>query len=139
MATNIVLSKIVKVSAHKAYEAYLDEQANLKWNYASEGWTTPFARIDAVEGGVFEIGYQSPDGENSFTFGGNFTKLVPGERIEYRIGDGRMVDIRFVATGENETEVVLTLECEDENSVELQKEGWGMILEHFREYVEGVE
>jgi|LakMenE01Jun11ns_1017448.scaffolds.fasta_scaffold9675631_2 uncharacterized protein YndB with AHSA1/START domain len=134
----ITISEEIKTTPQNLYKIYLDPQDNLCWNYASEGWTTPFAEIDAKVGGIFKIGYQSPDRKNDFTFEGKFVEMVENQKISYKIGDGRPVVITFEQNPNNPefTTINLTLALEDENTAEMQRQGWGMILKHLKDYTE---
>lgn len=135
MAT-ILLSQHIDASPEVVFQAFFDPQANLAWNHAGGGWTTPFAEIDARVGGLFRVGYASPDGKESFTFEGTFDEIRRPEFVRYTIADGRPVSIWFKEQ-EGGTHVELELTLENQNPVELQREGWGMILTHLAEYVEG--
>lgn len=57
------------------------------------------------------------------------------ERIVYTIGDERVVEVTFEKTvgGVKVTEV---FEVEDQNPVDMQRDGWQSILNRFKEYVE---
>jgi uncharacterized protein YndB with AHSA1/START domain len=65
-------------------------------------------------------------------------ELLPNQKISYKIGDGRPVVITFEQNSDNTemTKITLTLGLEDENSAEMQREGWSMILKHLKDYVE---
>lgn len=56
-----------------------------------------------------------------FDFGGVNDLMKPNKYIEHMMGDGRKVKIYFNAEG-NKTKVTETLEAEDSNPIEMQKE-----------------
>lgn len=134
MAT-ITLVRLIKASREAVYQAFLDPQANLVWNHADDSWYTPHAEIDARVGGSFTVGYAAKDGSASFDFVGTFTELIASEKISYTIADGRPVWITLNEV-EGGTEFSLELTLETENSEELQRQGWTMIVNRFAEYVE---
>ena len=78
---------------------------------------------------------EAKDGRRGFDFAGVYDDVKPNEYIEYTMGDGRKVWIKFSGKG-NETKVVETFEAESENPVEMQKGGWQAILDSFKNYVE---
>ncbi len=78
---------------------------------------------------------EAKDGSMGFDFEGTYTRVVPRERIEFRIGDGREVRIDF---REEPGRVLVreTFDAESENPPEVQREGWQSILDSFARYVE---
>ena len=78
---------------------------------------------------------EAKEGGEGFDFEGVYTKVVPHERIEYRMSDGRSVTVQFtpVAGG---TLVKETFDAESENEPEVQRQGWQRILNRFAHHVE---
>jgi uncharacterized protein YndB with AHSA1/START domain len=107
----------------------------MKWNSASENWHCPRAENDVREGGKFNIRMESKDGKEGFDFGGVYDEVAIKDFISYTMGDGRTVDVSFEDYGDK-THITETFEAEDQNSVEMQKEGWQSILNNFKKYVE---
>jgi uncharacterized protein YndB with AHSA1/START domain len=70
-----------------------------------------------------------------FDFWGIYDAVRPNEYIEYTMGDGRKVWITFTSKG-NSTHISETFEAENENPVEMQKDGWQNIMNSFKAYVE---
>ena len=54
----------------------------------------------------------------------------------YTMDDGRKSTIDFIDQGNN-TLIEQTFDAENENPIELQKNGWQAILNNFKKYVEG--
>jgi uncharacterized protein YndB with AHSA1/START domain len=79
---------------------------------------------------------EAKDGSMGFDFEGTYTKVVPNEVIEYRMGDGREAIVRFTEEPEG-TRIRVDFDPESENSTEIQQEGWQAILDSFARYVEG--
>ena len=81
---------------------------------------------------------EAKDGSFGFDFKGVYDEVVPQRRIAYTMYDGRKVEVDFKSLGE-ETEIVSTFDAEDENPIEMQRDGWQAILDNFRSYVEKIE
>jgi uncharacterized protein YndB with AHSA1/START domain len=105
------------------------------WNHASDEWHCPYAENDLTENGKFKYTMASRDGKMSFDFEGIFTRIKEHEAIDYLLGDGRVVQISFTASGET-TKVVEIFDAEQINSIELQQNGWQSILNNFKLHAE---
>lgn len=77
------------------------------------------------------------DGSMSFDFGGTYTRIDLNETIEYTLEDDRTVQIQFTDLG-TETRIVETFEAESANPVEMQRAGWQVILDNFKNYAESL-
>lgn len=75
------------------------------------------------------------DGSMSFDYRATFTKLETNKFMEYKLDDGRKVSISFTRNGDT-TEVIETFEIEDENTIDMQRQGWQAILNNFKKYIE---
>jgi len=91
---------------------------------------TPFAETDIRPGGIFRIGFGSPDGKNDFVLDGVYGEVVEPEHIIQILSDGRTVTTRFSEV-DGKTLLTLVLVLETENSAELQRHGWSATLENF--------
>lgn len=106
-----------------------------KWNQASDDWHTPYAENDLRVGGRFSSRMESKDGKFGFDFGGVYDVVEPPSRLDYTLGDGRVVHITMEPV-DGGTHVIETFEAESENSIERQRQGWQAILDNFKRYVE---
>lgn len=106
-----------------------------KWNAPSSDWHTPKAKHELHVSGKFNYRMEAKDGSAGFDFEGVFNEIVSNQYIEYTINDGRKVKITFSST-DAQTKVTETFEAENQNSVEIQKNGWQAILDCFKNYVE---
>lgn len=106
-----------------------------RWNFATDDWCCPRAELALEPGGRFNYRMESKDGSAGFDFEGAFTEVHPYESIQYRLGDDREVEVRFVET-RNAVKVIETFEAEDEHSAEQQRQGWLSILRNFKKHVE---
>jgi len=131
----ITVENTIKAPVEKVWEFWTKPEHITKWNNASDDWHTPHAENDLREGGKFSARMEARDGSMGFDFGGVYDVVKSHERIEYTIGDGRKVRVRFTDEG-NETKVVETFEAEGTHSIEMQRGGWQAILDNFKKYTE---
>lgn len=106
-----------------------------QWNAASDDWHTPEASNDLRVGGTFSYRMEAKDKSFGFNFYGIYNEVIPMERIVYTIGDERMVEVTFEQTADG-IKVTEVFEAEDQNPVDMQRDGWQSILNRFKEYVE---
>ncbi|MEO5927352.1 MAG: SRPBCC domain-containing protein [Patescibacteria group bacterium] len=128
----ITIERTINAPRERVFKAWIDSEQLKQWHYATEGWSTPYAKVDAHVGGKFDIGFKSPDGKNDFAFEGTFTEMKEPERIAYTIADGRPVTVDFIEEGDK-TKVILVLALETENSEELQRGGWTEMVVHLEQ------
>lgn len=131
----ITVSQSISAPIEKVWEFWTSPKHIQEWNSASPDWHTPHAENDLQVGGVFCSRMESKDGTQGFDFKGTYTALSPLEKIEYELEDKRKVSVSFEQVGE-QTLVTETFDPESENTLELQRQGWNAILEHFKAYVE---
>lgn len=105
------------------------------WNAASDDWCCPHAENDLRVGGRFSYRMEARDGSFGFDFSGTYTEVQQKTLIAYTLDDDRTVTVRFTPT-ENGTLVEETFEAETENPVDMQKTGWQLILDRFRQHAE---
>jgi len=122
-------------SIEQVWSAWTTAEDIVKWNFASPDWCCPGARIDLSEDGEFNYRMEAEDGSMGFDFKGRFTSIVKNRKIEYSLDDDRLVSVEFQEM-DHGVRVVETFETEDENPVELQKQGWQCILDNFKNHVE---
>lgn len=125
----------INSSIESVWSAWITPEDIINWNFASEDWACPKAELDFKEGGKFNYRMEAKDGSMGFDFEGTFTQIKEFDRIEYALDDDRQVTITFSNTPEG-IKVVETFDAEDENSAELQKQGWQSILKNFKKHVE---
>ncbi len=107
------------------------------WNTASEDWHTIEAEVDLREGGRFSSRMEARDGSMGFDFWGIYDQVEKNKLLSISLGDGRKMSVDFVAA-DNATKVVEVFEAEDENSIDLQRQGWQAILDNFKKYAENL-
>lgn len=131
----ITISAIIKADIDKVWTYWNEPEHITKWAFASDDWECPYAENDLRIGGTFTSRMQAKDGSAGFDFSGTYTSVVPHERIEYVMTDGRKVTVVFENTAEG-VSIVETFDPENENSREMQQAGWQAILDTFKKYVE---
>lgn len=137
MATKITIEATINAPVEKVWQYWNEPRHIMRWCNASDDWCTLKASNDLKPGGQFSSTMAAKDGSFSFDFGGVYDVVKHHELIEYTMGDGRKVSIRFTSNG-NETTIVETFDAETENPVEMQQQGWQAILNNFKKHAEGV-
>lgn len=133
----------LKVQSHArtdlatAWAVYNTPEHITRWNAASDDWHSPSSRVDLREGGAFCHRMEARDGSMGFDFEGVFTRVVPQERLDYRMADGRQASVRFSAVG-NGVDIHVEFDPDRDYPAEFQQDGWQAILERYARYAEGV-
>ncbi len=135
MTNFISISVSVNAKAEKAWDYWTKPEHIVNWNHASDDWHTPRATVDLKVGGHFMSRMEAKDGSFGFDFTGQYVAIDNQKLIEYEIIGGRTVKIEF-KTVENQTEISQTFQAEDENSLEMQRQGWQAIMNNFKKYIE---
>lgn len=133
--TKITVETTINASIEKIWLYWTEPKHIEKWNNASDDWHTPHAENDLRIGGKFLSRMEAKDGSFGFDFEGIYSEVKPFQMIKYRLEDGREVETMFVKNGEN-IEITTTFDAENENPIEMQKDGWQSILNNFKKYVE---
>jgi uncharacterized protein YndB with AHSA1/START domain len=131
----ITIDTTVNAPIEEVWTAWITPDDIKKWNFASDDWSSPDAKIDFTVGGRFSYRMEAKDGSIGFDFEGEFTSIKESKSIEYALDDDRKVSIVFLET-EQGIRVIETFQAEDELSAEQQKQGWQSILDNFRKHVE---
>ncbi len=129
----ISVSVEINTPIAKAWDAYVSPEAINQWNFASDDWQCRDARVDLRVGGSFSSHMEAKDGSFGFDFEGTYTNIVEHQLLEYSFGD-RSARVLFEEIGEA-SKVTVEFDTEDENSVDMQREGWQAILNNYAKYV----
>lgn len=100
------------------------------WNFAHPSWHCPKAALDLKVGGTFNYRMEARDGSAGFDLTGSFTLVESPTHLQYRLDDGRMVNLHL-SEQDGRTHVLEHFEAETQNSLELQQQGWQAILDQF--------
>jgi uncharacterized protein YndB with AHSA1/START domain len=131
----VTVQAVIQAPVEKVWKYWSEPEHITKWNQATEQWHAPWAENDLRAGGRFVTRMEAKDGSMGFDFSGTYDVVNMHEEIAYTLDDGRTVNIRFIARG-NETEVIETFDAEGTNPVELQRAGWQAIMDNFKTYTE---
>ena len=83
MATNTIsLHRVLRAPPERVYRAFLDPAALCKW-LPPHGFTCTVHELDAKVGGKYRMSFTNFTTGSSHSFGGEFTELVPGQRVRY--------------------------------------------------------
>ncbi len=128
----ISVSVEINAPVAKAWDAYVSPEAINQWNFASDDWQCRDARVDLRVGGSFSSHMEAKDGSFGFDFEGTYTNIVEYQLIEYSFG-GRTARVLFEQT-DGGSKVTVEFDAEDENSVDMQRQGWQAILDNFARF-----
>ena len=126
----ITVETAVKARLNDVWNAWNNPADIQQWNAAQDDWHTTNSSVDLREGGKFSARMEAKDGSVGFDFEGIYTRVVPKKAIDYRMSDGREVQVTF-AERNGEVLVKETFDAETENTPELQRQGWQAILDKF--------
>ena len=76
----VKLHRVFKTTPDKAYRAFIDPQAMVKW-LPPHGFTAKVEEINAKVGGTYRMSFTNFTTGHSHSFGGEYRELIPGERI----------------------------------------------------------
>ena len=133
--TTITVQTTVNCPIVEVWEKWTSPEYIMQWNHASDDWYTPRAENNLIVGGKFNYRMEAKDASFGFDFWGTYTAIVPYEKIEITLGDERKVKIAFLQENKA-TKIIEGFEAEEENSIELQRNGWQAILDNFKKVAE---
>lgn len=134
-AQKITVQTTIQAPMEKIWEYWTNPEHVMQWNAASDDWHTPNGTNDLRVGGQFSFHMEAKDQSAGFDFGGTYTDIEHQAKIAYKMEDGREVTITFEQKGDTTT-ITETFDAENENSPEIQGQGWQAILDNFKKYVE---
>jgi uncharacterized protein YndB with AHSA1/START domain len=82
MPSTIRLHRVLRTAPERAYRAFLDPEAKVKW-LPPNGFTAKVHHMDARIGGSYKMSFTNFTTGKSHSFGGQYLELVPQERIRY--------------------------------------------------------
>ncbi len=136
MAGKITVKATINADSKKVWDCYTNPSHITQWNFADPSWHCPSAENDLKVGGKYKARMEAKDGSFGFDFEAVYTEIVEGKEFTYEFG-GRTANVKFNSLG-TQTEVIVTFDPENENPVEMQKNGWQSILDNFKKYTESV-
>lgn len=133
--TKITIEAIVNAPLANVWDTWILPEHITQWNAASDDWHCPSATNDLRVGGKFNSRMEAKDGSFGFDFGGVYDQVKKHQIIAYTMEDGRKVRTEFIEDND-QTKVVSVFEAEDENPIDMQRDGWQSILNNFKRYTE---
>jgi len=135
---NITIETLVHAPINLVWDTWNSPNHVVHWNHASDDWHSPKAENNFVVGGKFVYRMEAKDNSFGFDFSGTYEEIVDKKRVVTRLDDNRLVKTEFY--GEKDSvRIVETFEAEDQNSIELQREGWSAILNNYKLYTESLQ
>jgi uncharacterized protein YndB with AHSA1/START domain len=131
----ITIQATIQASRDKVWDYFTEPKHITNWNFASDDWCCPSATNHLMVGGKYSARMEARDGSFGFDFEGIYDEVVIGEKFDLTFMDNRKMTVVF-SENENNTEVQITFDPENENPIELQRDGWQMILNNFKKYTE---
>ena len=141
----IQVSIIVTSTLEKAWKFWNDPKLIPLWAFASDDWECPRAENNLVVGGTFATTMAAKDKSFSFDFSGTYTDIVEHQKISYVMSQditdstARTCEILFKDLGNGTVEITETFDPEQQNSAEMQQNGWQSILNNFKKAVEAAQ
>jgi uncharacterized protein YndB with AHSA1/START domain len=132
----ITVNAIINAPLEKVWDSYNNPKHIVNWNFADPSWHCPSAENDMRVGGTYKARMEAKDGSFGFDLEAVYSEFIPNEKFTYGMGD-RQVTTQFKSAN-NQTEVTTTFDAENENPIEMQKNGWQMILNNFKNYTETI-
>lgn len=125
----------VHAPIEKVWEYYTNPEHIVHWSFASDDWESPHATNDVRKGGKFVTTMRAKDGSAEFDFAGKYTDVKKHELLAYTLDDGRIVTVLFQEIGDG-VKIISNFEAEDENPLDMQRQGWQAILNNFKKYTD---
>ena len=132
--SKIKVKEVIDAEINKVWNYYNEPGHIVNWNFADPSWHCPSAENDLSVGGTYKARMEAKDGSFGFDFEAVYTEISKGESFTYELG-GRTATVEFDDLG-GKTEVIITFDPEEENPIEMQREGWQAILTNFKNYTE---
>lgn len=131
----ITIESLVGAPIEKVWLCWTEPAHITRWNFASDDWCCPSAENDLTPGGRYRARMEAKDGSFGFDFEATYDEVSDREALTYTMTDGRRVKTVFEPQ-KGSTKVTTTFDAEQENSVDVQRQGWQAILNNFKTYVE---
>lgn len=134
---NITIEINVNAPIEIVWDTWTNPIHVVKWNHASDDWHSPNATNDLRVGGKFIYRMEAKDGSFGFDFSGTYIEIEKNSLILTKLDDNRLVRTEFIQDNDF-VNIVENFEVEDENTLELQRQGWFAILTNYKNYTESL-
>nr|WKN38851.1 SRPBCC family protein [Tunicatimonas sp. TK19036] len=133
--TKVTVETLVHADSGKVWEYYTKPEHITQWNFASDEWQCPAAENNLNVGGKYSARMEAKDGSFGFDFEAIYDEVIHQKKLSYTLADGRNSTTIFESQG-GQTKVTTTFDAENQNPVDMQRNGWQAILNNFKKYVE---
>jgi uncharacterized protein YndB with AHSA1/START domain len=82
MPNTVRLHRVLATKPEKVYRAFIEADAMAKW-LPPNGFVCTVHQLDAKVGGAHKMSFRNFTTGHSHSFGGEYTELVPNERLSY--------------------------------------------------------
>jgi uncharacterized protein YndB with AHSA1/START domain len=130
----ITIQATVSADLEKAWDCYTLPEHIINWNFADPSWHCPKAENDMQIGGTYKARMEAKDGSFGFDFEAIYAEITKYNSFSYGLW-GREVTVLFNDLGK-QTEVTVIFDPENENPIEMQRDGWQAILNNYKKYTE---
>jgi uncharacterized protein YndB with AHSA1/START domain len=134
MLEKIIIKAIISADKQKVWDYYTQPDHITKWNFADPSWHCPSASNDLKIGGRYVARMEAKDGSFGFDFEAVYSEISMENNFTYGL-DKRNVIVEFKELNK-QTEITVSFDPENENPIELQRNGWQAILNNFKNYTE---
>lgn len=131
----LTIRATILANVQKVWDYYTMPEHIVNWNFAIDSWHCPSATNNLSVGGKFTSRMEAKDGSFGFDFEGIYEEVIQHKKLSYAMADGRKASIEFIP-GPDKTEIIIHFDAEQENPVDMQRDGWQAILNNFKQYVE---
>ncbi|MEO3428726.1 SRPBCC family protein [Pelagibius sp. CAU 1746] len=131
----ITIDTIIDAPVERVWQAYSTPADITQWNFASDDWCCPSAEADLKVGGAYKARMEAKDGSFGFDFEAVYDEVDPHKALTLAMSDGRKARTTFESSG-GQTKVTTTFDAEDQNPIDIQRDGWQAILNNFKRHVE---
>lgn len=134
-AEKIVVNILVQKPLNEVWRGWTIPEEIKLWNIPFPNWHCPVVINDLRDGGKFCFRMETKDGKENFDHSGRYDKIIPYERIEYTLDDGRKSITEFLQIDSN---TIIRESFEPEKLVPdaVQQEFCESVLQHFKKYLE---
>lgn len=122
----------------QVWDLFTNPKHIINWNFAHESWECPSASNDLQVGGQLQSRMQAKDGSFGFDLIGIYDEIKEQQSLKYHLEDGRNVEVIFENLSGDKTRITENFDPENQNPVDLQKDGWQAILNNFKTYSESL-
>lgn len=134
----IEVSVRILVPRATAWACFTEPEHIVNWNFAGDDWCCPTASNDLRVGGTLNSRMDARDGSFGFDFESTYTAIEHATHLALTMSDGRTWTVDFADDGEGACIVTERFDPESENSHDMQRMGWQMILDRFAAYAANV-